>query len=181
MFKKIGIGIALILGALALYAATKSPDMFVARDIVINASPEAIFPHINNSKKANDWMPWRESDPNVVMNYSGPEEGVGSKSSWDSNGQMGTGEALVIESIPNRSTKTQLTYTRPFHMSQIAEISLTPVPEGTKVTWSVSGQQNFLFRFFGIFMNCDKMIGGEFEKGLANLKKTVESQAAVIP
>jgi hypothetical protein len=175
MFKKIILFLVLILSGLALYAAVKPADMFVARDIVINAPPEIIFPHINDSKKANDWMPWRESDPNVVMQYSGPEEGVGAKSSWDSKGKMGAGEALVIESVPNQTVKTQLIYTRPFTMSQLAEISFTPVEDGTKVTWSVKGQQNFFFRFIGIFMDCDKMIGGEFNKGLANLKKTVEA------
>ena len=115
------------------------------------------------------------------MNYSGPEGGLHSKSSWDSKGRMGTGEALVVESIANQAVKTQLTYTRPFQMSQLAEISLSPVSGGTKVRWSVSGRSGFFFRLIGIFMDCDKMIGGEFEKGLLKLKTQVESKGVISP
>ena len=121
-------------------------------------------------------MPWNESDPGFVMSFSGPEEGVGSKSSWDSKGQMGTGEALVVESIANQSVKTKLTYTKPFQMQQLAEISLSPTDSGTKVRWSVSGDKGFFFRLMGVFFNCDSMIGGEFEKGLSKLKKQAEAK-----
>ena len=87
------------------------------------------------------------------MQYSGPEEGVGSKSSWDSKGKMGTGNAVVVESILNTSVKTQLTYSKPMEKSQLAEISLTPVPGGTKVKWSVDGHNAFVFRLMGALMN----------------------------
>ena len=165
MLKNILYVVVIIIGGILLYAAVRSPEMHISREIVINASPEIIFPHINNSAKANDWMPWKEMDANLQMNYSGPAEGLGSKSSWNSEGQMGVGEALVIESIANQVVKTKLTYTKPFQMSQMAEVSLVPVASGTLVKWSVSGQNNFFFRLMGTFMNCDKMIGGSFEKG----------------
>lgn len=109
------------------------------------------------------------------MIYSGPPEGVGSKSNWDSNGQMVTGEAEVIESIPNQVVKTKLTYTRPMEMSQMAEVSLTPSADGqTLVKWSVSGKNTFIGRLMCVFINMDKMVGAQFEKGLTNLKKLVE-------
>ncbi len=175
MFKKILITLVIAIGIFAIYVATRPSEMLIAREIVIKASPEVIFPYLNNSQKANGWMPWKDSDPGVVMNYAGPEEGVGSRSSWESEGQMGTGEALVVESVANHSVKTQLTYTKPFQMLQLAEISLAPVSGGTKVRWSVSGHNNFFFKLMGVFMNCDKMVGGEFEKGLLKLKAQVES------
>ena len=162
------------LGGFLVYIALQSEACNISREIDIKASPETLFPYINNSKKMNDWMPWQESDPGVKMQYSGPEEGVGSKSSWESNGKMGIGNALVIESILNKSVKTQLTYTKPMEMLQLAEVTLTPVNGGTKVKWSVDMNNGFFFRLMGAIMNVEKMVGGEFEKGLGNLKSAVE-------
>ena len=174
MFRKILVFFAVAAVGLSLYAAFQPSQMFVQREVVISATPEAIFPYLNNSRMVNEWMPWREMDPKVEMTYSGPEEGVGARSSWTSSGQMGVGEALVTESVANQHVSTQLTYTEPFKMSQTAMMSLTPVDGGTKVSWSVSGQKNFFFRLLGVFFDCDQMIGGAFEKGLATLKLRVE-------
>ena len=175
MLKKIlGFVILLAVGIVA-YAAMQPPQYQLSREMLINATPEVLFPYINNSKKANDWMPWKDSDPQMKMEFSGPDEGVGSTSSWDSQGQMGTGKAEVVESIPNKSVKTKLTYTRPMSMSQLAEISLTPVDSGTKVRWEVRGENALLCRVVCLFMDMDKMIGGEFEKGLSKLKVQVEA------
>ena len=175
MMKKILMIAVLVLGGFLVYVALKPAASTISREIVIKASPETLFSYINNSKKMNEWMPWQDSDPGVKMQYSGPEEGVGSKSSWDSNGKMGVGNAVVIESIPNKSVKTQLTYTKPMEMSQLAEMTLTPVEGGTNVKWSVDGHNGFFFRLMGVIMNVEKMVGGEFEKGLAKLKILAET------
>lgn len=175
MIKKILLGLAAVVGVLMVVAAFRPVHFSVSREMVMNASAEKIFPYINNSKKADGWMPWAESDPGVKMVYSGPEEGVGAKSSWDSKGNMGTGEALVVESVKNQTVKTQLSYTKPFTMSQLAEISLAAEGGATKVKWTVSGENGYLMRLFGLFMDCDKMIGGEFNKGLSKLKSQVEA------
>lgn len=175
MFKKILIGLGLIVTVILAIAAFKSPEMSVSREIIIAAAPDAIFPYINNSRKSYEWMPWAEGDPEIEINFTGPDEGIGSISSWNGE-QMGSGKSEVVESITNQVVKTQLVYTKPFEMSQLAEISLTPVSSGTKVVWSVSGHNNYFFRLMGVFMDCDKMIGGEFEKGLNKLKTIVESK-----
>ncbi len=174
MIKKILLGLGFIVAAILIAAAFQSPEMNVSREIEISATPETLFPYINNSKKSYEWMPWSESDPTVEMKYSGPDAGVGAFSSWKGK-QMGVGTAEVVESITNQVVKTKLTYTEPFAMSQMAEVSLTPKPGGTLVKWSVSGHSNYFFRLIGIFVSCDKMIGGEFEKGLKKLKLLTES------
>ena len=174
MFIKIVILAVVIVGGFLVYVAMLPSDCRISRDLVINASPQELFPYINNSKKMNDWMPWKESDPGLQMEYSGPEEGVGAKSSWDSKGKMGTGNAIVVEATLNNSVKSQLTYLKPMEMSQLAEVSLTPVDGGTRVTWSVDMKNGFVFKLFGVIMNMDKMVGGEFEKGLGNLKRLAE-------
>ena len=175
MIKQVARGLIVVILVVCVYVGVQPSQFAISRERLVKGSPEQIFPLINNSKKANEWMPWKDSDPSVVMVYSGPDEGVGSVSSWDGTGQMGTGRAEVVESIPNRSVKTQLTYTKPMEMSQLAEISLNPAAEGTVVKWTVVGNNNFIGRLFCLFMNMDKMVGGEFEKGLAKLQQQVEA------
>jgi hypothetical protein len=175
MLKKIGMVLGTAVVGVLLWAAVKPAHMMTSREITISATPEKLFPYINNSKLSYDWMPWAESDPGVEVKYSGPLEGVGSSSSW-SGKQMGKGTSEVIESITNQIVKTKLTYTEPFAMSQLAEISLSPTSGGTLVKWSVSGESNFFFRLMGVFVDCDKMIGGEFEKGLKKLKSIAEAK-----
>ncbi len=174
MLTSVLIAIGVLVGIFLIFIARQSSAMKISRELLVKAKPETIFPYINNSKKTDEWMPWRDSDPGAKMNYSGPEEGVGSMSKWDSPGKMGAGQAVIVESTPQRVVKTQLTYTRPMQMSQLAEISLTPQDGGTLVRWSVTGKNNFVGRIFCFFMNMDKMVGGEFEKGLAKLKALVE-------
>jgi hypothetical protein len=175
MLKKLLLAFVITIAAICLYAAFQPSEMFFVRELAINATPEVIFPYINNPKKAEEWMPWKDSDPQMVATYSGPEEGVGATSSWDSPGQMGSGEAKVIESILNQSVKTQLTYTKPMQMSQLAEIVLVPSAGATIVRWSVKGENSFVGRLFCLFMDMDKMIGEQFEKGLNTLKVKVET------
>ena len=154
----------------------KPAEMHISRELLISAKPEVIFPHINNSQKANAWMPWHAEDPHLKMEFSGPPEGVGSTSSWNSKGRMGTGNAVVTESISNKTVKTKLTYVKPMTMSQLAEVSLTAASNGTIVRWSVTGKNNFIGRAMCLFINMDKMVGGSFEKGLSNLKNIVEAK-----
>jgi uncharacterized protein YndB with AHSA1/START domain len=174
MIKKILLAFVVIIAGVLITAALASPEMKVSREVEIAASPEQIFPFINNAKKSYQWMPWSEGDPGIKIEFTGPDEGVGSRSSWHGE-QMGVGNSEVTESLTNQMVKTKLVYTKPFAMSQLAEVSLTPTTNGTLVKWSVSGENNFFFRLIGIFVNCDKMIGGEFEKGLGKLKSLIEA------
>ncbi len=179
MAKKILVISVFILVCFSLYVASQPSEFVISRSIEINASTAKIFPYINNSQKTNEWMPWKESDPKAVMNYSGPAEGVGSKASWDSSGSMGTGEALVVESIENKSVKTQLNYTKPMNMSQLAEISMTEAPNGAvMVTWSVTGKNSFLGRAVCILVNMQVKVEKEFDKGLNKLKSIMEANTA---
>ncbi len=174
MFLKISAGIGVLVAAFLIYVAVQPADFKISRQITIHAKPEVIFPYINNSKKGYEWMPWKEIDPQVVITMTGPEEGVGAGSSWTSKGKMGEGKAVVTESIPNKSVKTELTYTKPMAMTQQAEMTLVEGPDGTVANWTVTGKNTFMGRLFCTFMNMDKMVGGQFEKGLNTLKGIVE-------
>lgn len=161
--------------SVCLYAALLPSQYTISRSLVVRATPEKIFPWINDTRKSNEWMPWAESDPQLQMNYIGPVEGVGAISSWKSEGRMGTGQAEVVESVLNTSVTTKLSYTKPMMMTQMAIISLMPKGDGTEISWSVKGENNFIGRVFCVFMNMDKMVGDEFLKGLQNLKLKVEA------
>lgn len=178
MIKKILVGFGVVLGIFMVIAALKPSEYLIKRDVLINAKPEAIFPYLNSTKNADLWMPWKEQDPQVKMTYLGPEEGLGSMSSWDSPGQMGTGKAEVVGVIANQSIKTKITYSKPMEMNQDSEFALTPQGEGTQMTWTVTGSQPFFARLMCtlMFMNMDKYVGGMFEQGLNKLKLIVEGK-----
>lgn len=178
MIKKILAALGLLLAVLVICAALKPADYLIKRDITINAKPEAIYPYLVNMKTADKWMPWREIDPQVQSSYSGPDEGVGATSNWNSSGQMGTGKAEVTSATQNQSVKTKITYTKPMEMSQDSEFLLTPEGENTNMTWSVAGKSPFIMRLMCtlMFRNMDQFVGGMFERGLVQLKTMVETQ-----
>lgn len=174
MLKKIVLPVLGILGLLLAYVALQDPNYVITREARINAPAEKVWPYLNNSKLAEKWAPWLEIDPAAKMSYSGPDEGVGSKASWDGGKQLGTGSATISESMPNQKVGIQLEYVKPYDMKQYSEYLLKSEGGSTTVTWRVTGQNNFMGRFICIFMNMDKMVGGMFEKGLSNLKALVE-------
>ncbi len=176
MLKKILMGLGLVLAVFATIAALKPEDYVIQREVTIKAKPEVIFRYLVSMKQADEWMPWKESDPQVKVVYSGPEEGLGAVSSWESPGSMGTGMTEVVSVVPNQSVKTKITYTKPMEMSQDSEFILSPIGDETRMSWTVKGKQPFIARLIGtlIFMDTDKYVGGMFENGLNNLKKLVE-------
>jgi len=176
--KKILLGVVVVLAIFLGYVAMQPGEYAVAREVTINASPEAIFPHVSEPKKMNVWNPWAEMDPTAKFSYAGPESGVGAKTIWEDGKQMGTGSATVIEQVPNASVKTRLEFKKPNEMVQDAIITLTPNGTQTTVRWAVSGHNSFMGRIFcTLFMNMEKMISETFDKGLAKLKTIVETPA----
>ena len=174
--KIIGPIIGVIVVVILIMAALQPSEYLVAREMEMLAEPAAVFAHVNNVKKTDEWMAWKDMDPAVQSSYEGPEAGVGAVSKWESTGDMGTGRAEVIESIPNERVRTRVSYVKPMQMEQISEITLTPKGDATVVRWSVTGKNSFPGRVMCMFMNMDKMVGGMFEKGLAKLKAKVESK-----
>ncbi len=171
---KIFSGLMTLIIAFLIYVYFSPSEFTVTREIRIQARPEVIYPFLANSKVTNDWMPWKEIDPNVKMTFSGPDAEVGSSASWESEGQMGVGKAVVSEVVPNQKVVTQITYTKPMEFSQISEFLLIPEGDSTIMRWTVSGHKIFISRLMCMFMDLDKYLGGEFEKGLKKLKSTVE-------
>lgn len=176
MALKIILGVVLVIGAFLAYVAMKPSHYRITRSISVTATPEKIFPYLNNSKLGDQWGPWKEVDPGAQMVITGPDEGVGAKTSWDSKGQLGTGSAMIVESVTNQRVGIKIEYQKPMVFTQMAEYKVEPNGSESVVTWSVEGENSFISRLFCVFMDMDKHVGGMFEKGLSNLKKLVEEQ-----
>ena len=179
MFKKILIVLVLVVAAFCVVVAMQ-PDTFkVERSATFAAPADAVFPHLNDLHKWQTWSPWAKKDPNAKITFSGPESGEGASFAWVGNQEIGEGSMTITESRPNDLVQTRLDFVKPFADTSTGEFRLEPVGSGqTRVIWSMSGKSNFMFKAMGLFMDCDKLIGGDFEQGLANLKGIVAQAPA---
>lgn len=167
--------LAVVVVVFVIIVATRPAEYSVTRSLAINAPPEAIFPHVNEPRKWEAWNPWGKIDPNMKLTYDGPAGGVGASYAWVGNNEVGEGKMTVTESHPSDVIKFKLEFFKP--MPGVCDTVFTFKPQGkqTEVTWTMSGRNNFVAKAFCLFMNMDKMIGGQFEKGLADLKKLAEA------
>lgn len=162
----------LVLGVVVI--ALTGPDTFaVERSIVINAPAAKIFPLVNTQAFWVAWSPF-EKDPKMKRTLGGPPSGVGSSMEWDGNSDVGAGKSEIVKSEPNSLIEINLNMTKPFSASNKVEFRFVPEGESVKVTWFMSGATNILMKVMGVFVNCDKMIGEDFEKGLEKLKAVAE-------
>ncbi len=176
MFKKILIGLALLVIGIIAVALLKSPDFRVERSLVIAAPTEKLFPYFDSHKKFNEWNPWLKMDPEVKNTYTGPDSGVGAVASWDGK-KVGKGSSTITESKANERIVERMDWLEP--MKGVSTVEFTFKPEGdgkTKVTWAMYGKnEGLMAKVISLFMSCEKMCGPEFEKGLADVEKIVTS------
>ena len=177
MITTILLVIAAIIAVVLIVAAFQGSTFHIERSIVIAAPAAEIFPQLNELRKVNAWSPWLAMDPAAKITYEGPAAGVGVKSSWVGNRNIGEGRQTIVESRPNERVLIKLEFLRPMAGLANADFTMRPTTGGTSVTWGMDGSKNFISKIFCLFMNQDKMIGGQFEKGLQTLKTTVERPA----
>jgi hypothetical protein len=170
--------VAVLLAGMAVFAgvvASQPDDYRVSRSILISAPAEAVFDEVDDLHRWNDWSPWIELDPSAKISFAGPERGKGAEFRWDGNAKMGAGSMTILDSRPPESVQMKLAFTRPMEDSSLVDFAFQPAGEQTQVTWTMSGRHpNFIGKACCFVMNMDKMIGGDFERGLANLKRAVE-------
>jgi uncharacterized protein YndB with AHSA1/START domain len=181
MFKKILLALVVIIAVFAVVVAMQPSDFRVARSAVIDAPPAAVFDQINDLHKWQQWSPWAKLDPNSKSTFEGPVSGKGAIFEWSGNSDVGEGKMTITESVPNDRVKFRLDFVKPFAGTNDAQFNLEPQGTGTRVTWVMSGEKNFLFKAVGLFMDCDKMLGPQFDKGLARLKSIVEMSPKQAP
>ena len=175
MLKKILLGLAAIIVIFLIVVALQPADFRITRSAVIGAPPAAVFEQINDFHKWDAWSPWAKLDPNAKNSFDGPASGVGAKFSWSGNNEVGEGWMKITASKPAESVVMDLVFTKPFAATNLTEFTLKPEGSGTAITWSMSGKNGFMGKAVSMFMNCDRMVGTQFEKGFENLKAVVAS------
>ncbi len=174
MLKKILIVLLIAIAGVLGYAATK-PDTFrVERKTTIAAPPEKVFAMIEDFHRWSEWSPWEKLDPGMTRTYGGSAKGVGATYAWSGNDDVGQGKMEVIEAVPASKLTFKLDFLKPFEAHNTGEFVLTPKDGGTEVTWSMYGPSPYISKLMDTVMNMDKMIGKDFEKGLANMKAAAE-------
>ena len=173
------IKILLVLAALVavfLIVAAFQPDSFrVERSATISAPPAIVFAQVNDLHAWQEFSPWAKLDPEAKNTYEGPRAGPGAAFAWSGNSKIGQGRMTITESRPNELVRKKLDFIKPMESTSTAEFTFKPEGDKTVVTWSMYGPNNFIGKAFGLFFNCDKMCGDQFEKGLANLATVVGS------
>ncbi len=179
MLKKILIVIGAIVAFFLAYVGTLPGSYSVSRSATIAAPPEAIFTHVNDLHKWDDWSPWAKRDPNAKATFEGPEQGKGAIFKWDGNAEVGTGQMTIEKSEPPKMIEIRLDFHEPFPGTSYASFQFEPKgADATEVTWTLSGNQDYFERLICTVMglNMDEMIGNDYETGLANLKRVVEAK-----
>lgn len=175
MFKKILIGLAAVIVAFVVVVALQPAEFAVTRSASMNAAPSVIFEQVNDLRKWQEFSPWAKLDPNAKVTFSGPPTGVGAVFAWAGNENIGEGRMTITESSPDRHVRYRLDFVKPFEGTNDSALAFEPRGSQTLVTWSMSGKNNFLFKAVGLFIDCDEMVGAQFEVGLENLRKIVEA------
>ena len=145
----------------------------VRRSAVIPAPAEDIFPLVNSFHEWTKWSPWEAVDPGMSRRYFGSESGVGAGYEWSGNRKAGSGTMEIVESVPSREIKVRLQFTKPFKALNPTAFTFTPAPGGTEVSWVMTGENKGAAKLFALFMNMDKLVGSDFERGLKSLSEAV--------
>ena len=170
----IAIVLAVAIVAVLILAITK-PDRFsVQRAAVINAPAEKIFPLIADFHQWRKWSPWEDRDPELKRTYSGAERGKGAIYGWEGNKNVGSGRMEILEANSPSLLKIQLDFLKPFEAHNIAEFTMLPQGNATNLVWVMHGPAPFMSKVMQVFMSFDKMIGKDFETGLARIKSVSE-------
>ncbi len=175
--------LAYILGAIVaiiviflIIVALQPAEFRVARSASMAAPASDVFAQVNDFHKWADWSPWDKIDPAMKRTYEGAPTGVGAVYAWKGNGEVGEGKMTITESRPSDFIGIKLEFVKPFAANNDVDFSFKPDGNQTAVTWGMSGKKNFMMKGFSLFMNMDKMIGGQYEKGLASIKQIVEAK-----
>lgn len=175
MIKKILIGLAVIVVVLVVIIALQPSHYRVERSATMKAPPSVVFAQVNDFHKWNAWSPWAKLDPAMKQTFEGAPAGNGAVYTWVGNKDVGEGRMTITDSHPSDLIKIKLEFIKPFAATNATDFTFKPQGDQTAVTWTMSGDNNFIGKAFSLFMNMDKMIGGDFEKGLAQMKAVAEA------
>lgn len=177
MLKRVLLALAAIVIVFCGYIALQPSEFRVERSAIVVAPPAAVFAEVNDFHNWEAWSPWAKLDPNAKATFEGPASGEGAVFHWAGNSEVGVGRMTVTESKPDEYIKIRIDFVEPWQGTNAAEFTFKPDGPRTVTTWAMFGEHGFLEKAMCLVMNGDKMVGDQFEKGLASLKALVESKA----
>ena len=172
------IAIVALIVLFLIIVAMQPPAFKVERSAMMSAPPQRVFEQVNDFHNWDAWSPWAKIDPACKNSFEGAPAGTGSIFSWDGNKKVGAGRMTIIESRPAELVRINLEFLRPFKATNTTEFTFVPQGDKTLVKWNMFGDKNFISKAMCMFMNMDKCVGGDFEKGLAAMKSVAESSSA---
>jgi len=170
------IGIVALVLLFVIIVAMQPAEFTVVRSTSIAALPNKVFPLVNNLRMWPLWSPWEKMDPDMQRVYEGNDEGAGATYAWNGNNKVGEGRITIVDSNPTDKIGIRLEFIRPFKATNDVKFTFKPEGTNTNVTWKMNGSNGFMAKAFCMFMNMDKMVGTDFEKGLAAIKAEAERQ-----
>lgn len=174
MIVKILLALLGVVALVLLIAAFQPDDYSVTRSTTINAAPGVVFAQVNDLRRWDGWSPWAKLDPTMKQSYSGAPSGVGAESSWDGDKKVGSGRMTITESVPTEKVGIRLDFLKPFAATSQSTFTFRGEGKTTAVNWTMTGARAYPMKVMCLFVSLDKMMGGDFERGLANLKRVCE-------
>ncbi|HEU0051724.1 MAG TPA: SRPBCC family protein [Longimicrobium sp.] len=174
MLKKIALALVILVAGLGVFVAAQPADFRVERSALIAAPAEVVYPRIADFRAWTAWSPYEKLDAALERDYQG--RGVGSVYHWVGK-KAGEGRMTLAAAEPNARLGITADFIKPMRTTNQVEFTFQPAPEGTRVTWAMSGRKNFITKAFCLVVDMDALVGGDFEKGLAELKRLSEAHA----
>jgi len=174
MFKTIALSIIVLLGGFLAYVATRPDTFHVERATTIQAAPDKVYALIDDLERWSAWSPWEKKDPAMKRSFGPTTRGKGARYQWDGNSDVGQGSMEIVESVPASSVAIKLDFVKPFEAHNMVRFSLRTQGDATRVTWAMDGPVPYFAKFAHLVFDMDKMVGKDFEEGLANLKSAAE-------
>ena len=177
MLKKIAIGVLAVVVVFGLVVATRPSHFHVERSAKVAAPPEVVFAFINDFRRWPSWSPWEKLDPGMKREHSGAPQGKGAVYDWAGNDEVGVGRMSITDSQPPSTVAIALEFKKPWQATNTTLFSVAGDATGSKVTWGMDGENDFMLKAVSMFMDMDAVIGKDFEAGLDNLQRVAEAAA----
>ena len=174
MIRLVLFTVLLLIAALLFVVATRPARFRVERSIRIDAPREKLFALVSDFRNFDTWSPWATLDPTMRKSFSGADSGLGAVYEWSGSNKVGQGRMEIVDAVAPSRLVIKLDFLKPFKAQNTAEYLLAASGEGTEFTWAMHGSNNFVSKLMGLFFNMDRMVGGQFEQGLASLKRLAE-------
>ena len=149
------------------------PAFEVSRSTTIDADPARVHALVDDFHRWVEWSPWEGLDPAMQRTYTGPTSGVGAAYAWKGNRKAGEGHMTITGSSPER-VEVELVFMKPMDATNQVTFELVPAGTGTHVTWRMAGRTTGIFGVVSRLVPMDRLVGKDFEKGLAQLKAAAE-------